>query len=110
MPTIEFPAGVTPEEAVELARQHSPHLFADSKPEAPASAAVRRAEVEPLLTPAECAEKFRVDVKTTVRWAQAGKLHTIRTPGGHRRFFENEVNALLRGETWELPAEYANAA
>ena len=80
MPMIEFPAGVTPEKAVELARRHSPHLFADSKPGA-----------EPLLTPAECAEKFRVDVKTTVRWAQAGKLHTIRTPGGHRRFFSRAL-------------------
>ena len=65
---------------------------------------------EPLLTPAEVSALFGCDVKTTVRWAQAGKLHTIRTPGGHRRFFENEVNALLRAETWELPPEYANAA
>ena len=65
---------------------------------------------EPLLTPAECAERYKVDVKTTVRWAKTGKLHTVRTPGGHRRFFENEVNAQLRGETWELPPEYANAA
>jgi len=65
---------------------------------------------EPLLTPAECAVKYRVDVKTTTRWAKAGKLHTIRTLGGHRRFFENEVNANLRGETWELPPEYVNAA
>ena len=67
-------------------------------------------EEEPLLTPGEVSARFRVDVKTATRWAKDGKLHTIRTPGGHRRFFENEVNAMLRGETWELPADYANAA
>ena len=58
---------------------------------------------EPLLTPAELATKLRVDVKTTSRWAKSGKLHAIRTPGGHRRFYENEVNALIRGETWTPP-------
>jgi excisionase family DNA binding protein len=68
------------------------------------------ADNEPLLTPAELAALLRVDVKTTSRWAKGGKLHTIRTPGGHYRFFENEVKALMRGETWELPPEYANAA
>ena len=58
---------------------------------------------EPLLTPSETAERFRVDVKTTTRWAKAGKLHVRRTLGGHRRFFENEIKALLRGETWTPP-------
>ena len=65
---------------------------------------------EPLLTPAETAERFRVDPKTVTRWAKAGKLHEVRTPGGHRRYFENEVNALLCGKTWELPARYRRAA
>jgi excisionase family DNA binding protein len=60
-------------------------------------------EHEPLLTPAELATKLRVDVKTTSRWAKQGKLHTQRTLGGHRRFFENEVNAWLRGEAWDPP-------
>ena len=58
---------------------------------------------EPLLTPAELATRLRVDVKTTTRWAKAGRLHTIRTPGGHRRFYENEVTALMRGEKWDPP-------
>ena len=63
----------------------------------------RTASDEPLITPAELAARFRIDVKTTTRWAKAGKLHTRRTLGGHRRFFEREVDALLRGETWEPP-------
>lgn len=54
--------------------------------------------VEKLLTPAEVAAMFRVDPKTVTRWAQAGKLSSIRTLGGHRRYQESEVRALLAGE------------
>jgi len=50
---------------------------------------------EPLLTPAEVAKLFKVDPKTVTRWALAGRLSCIRTPGGHRRFLEREVRALL---------------
>lgn len=51
---------------------------------------------EPLLTPAEVAAMFRVDPKTVTRWAKAGKLTSIRTLGGHRRYRESEVRALLQ--------------
>lgn len=50
-----------------------------------------------LMTPAEVGTLFRVDPKTVTRWAAAGRLSSIRTPGGHRRFKESEVNALLEG-------------
>src|SRR6188768_1555274 len=53
---------------------------------------------EPLLTPAEVAALFRVDPKTVTRWAAAGRIGSIRTPGGHRRFRESEVRALLEGD------------
>jgi excisionase family DNA binding protein len=52
---------------------------------------------EPLLTPAEVAALFRVDPKTVTRWAKAGKLASIRTLGGHRRYRESEVRALMAG-------------
>jgi excisionase family DNA binding protein len=52
---------------------------------------------EPLMTPAEVAALFRVDPKTVARWAKVGKLSSIRTLGGHRRFRESEVHALLTG-------------
>ena len=52
-------------------------------------------ESEHLLTPAEVAALFRVDPKTVTRWAKAGKLTSIRTLGGHRRYLANEVYALL---------------
>ena len=51
---------------------------------------------EVLLTPAEVASLFRVDPKTVTRWAKAGKLTSIRTLGGHRRYKESEVKALLK--------------
>lgn len=52
-------------------------------------------EAEKLLTPAEVAALFRVDPKTVTRWAKAGKLNSIRTLGGHRRYRAAEVYALL---------------
>ena len=57
----------------------------------------RTPEAEPLLTPAEVATMFRVDPKTVTRWAKAGKLSSIRTLGGHRRYLESEVRDLLGG-------------
>jgi len=52
-----------------------------------------------LLTPAEVAELFRVDPKTVTRWAKTGKLSSIRTLGGHRRYWESEVRGLLEATT-----------
>jgi excisionase family DNA binding protein len=51
-----------------------------------------------LLTPGEVARMFRVDAKTVTRWAKAKRIGSIRTPGGHRRFRESEVRALLAGD------------
>ncbi len=45
----------------------------------------------------EVARLFRVDPKTVTRWAQAGRISSIRTPGGHRRYREAEVRQLLNG-------------
>jgi excisionase family DNA binding protein len=61
---------------------------------------------EALLTPAEVAALFRVDPKTVTRWAKAGKLTSIRTLGGHRRYPADEVHALL--ERFATNAEPAN--
>lgn len=49
-----------------------------------------------LLTPAEVARLFRVDPKTVTRWALAGRIGSIVTPGGHRRFRESEIRVLLQ--------------
>jgi len=50
---------------------------------------------ERLLTPGEVALMFRVDPTTVTRWAASGRIGSIRTPGGHRRFHESEVKGLL---------------
>lgn len=63
-------------------------------------------ETEALLTPAEVAAMFRVDPKTVTRWAKAGKLSSIRTLGGHRRYRESEVHALLTGQ---VPSQRTSA-
>jgi excisionase family DNA binding protein len=63
------------------------------------------AATEPLLTPAEVALMFRVDPKTVTRWAKAGKLTSIRTLGGHRRFPEKEVRDLLAGLPQQRPGD-----
>jgi excisionase family DNA binding protein len=51
---------------------------------------------ERLLTPAEAAAMFRVTTGTLTRWAKAQKIGYTRTLGGHRRYREAEVKALLR--------------
>jgi excisionase family DNA binding protein len=62
-----------------------------------------REDVERLLTPAEVAARFRVDPKTVTRWAKAGKLSSIRTLGGHRRYRASEIEALLSANGDEKP-------
>jgi len=42
---------------------------------------------------------FGVDPKTVTRWATAGLIGSIRTPGGHRRFREAEVTTFLFDQT-----------
>jgi len=55
------------------------------------------APADRLLTPAEVATLFRVDPKTVTRWAKSGRLSSIRTLGGHRRYREAEVRGLMEG-------------
>ncbi len=62
---------------------------------------------ERLLTPGEVALMFRVDPKTVTRWASAGRIGSIRTPGGHRRFREAEVRSLLTDLTVDATRDTA---
>jgi excisionase family DNA binding protein len=63
-----------------------------------------------LLTPGEVASLFRVDPKTVTRWAAAGRINSIRTPGGHRRFRESEIRDLLRQDGAKTAAPAGAAA
>lgn len=49
----------------------------------------------PLMKPGEVAELFDVNPKTVTRWARAGRISSVRTLGGHRRFRRAEVLAAL---------------
>lgn len=51
-----------------------------------------------LLTPGAVAAVLFVDPKTVTRWARAGKIDSIRTPGGHRRYRRSDVEALRAGD------------
>lgn len=69
-------------------------------------------EVDALLTPAEVAAMLYVDPKTVTRWAMAGKISCIRTPGGHRRFLSSEILALAtsassRSSAWSVAGQPA---
>lgn len=48
-----------------------------------------------LLTPSEVARLFRVDPKTVLRWAVAGRIRSIITPGGHHRFRQSDLREWL---------------
>jgi excisionase family DNA binding protein len=39
-----------------------------------------------------------VDQSTLRRWSDSGKIPVFRTPGGHRRYAEDDLKALVRGE------------
>jgi len=47
------------------------------------------------LTTAEVAALFRVDQRTVGRWADAGRLVSFRTVGGHRRFRRADIDDAL---------------
>lgn len=53
---------------------------------------------EKLLTPGEVATLLRVDPKTVTRWANDGRISRLKTPGGHSRFRESEIRALLTAQ------------
>jgi excisionase family DNA binding protein len=63
----------------------------------PEKNAFRSGVPEPLLTTGEVAALFRVDPKTVSRWAKDNRLFSLRTLGGHRRYRQAEVHALLYG-------------
>jgi excisionase family DNA binding protein len=49
------------------------------------------------LTLGQACRLLNVDESTLRRWADAGQVRTFRTPGGHRRFAESDVRAIVDG-------------
>lgn len=48
-----------------------------------------------LLSLKDAAQRLGVVTPTLLRWERAGKLRTVRTPGGWRRVPESEVTRLM---------------
>jgi excisionase family DNA binding protein len=49
-----------------------------------------------LLRTREVAMLFQVSERAVTDWARRGRIPSVRTPGGHRRYPADEVWALLR--------------
>jgi molybdopterin-binding protein len=54
--------------------------------------------VRPLLPPREAAKILGVSYPTLKQWIYRGKIHTMKTPGGHHRIPESELDRLLPGK------------
>ena len=54
-----------------------------------------RDETGELMTTGEVASLCRVDPKTVARWASEGRISSVRTPGGHRRYDRQEIMGLI---------------
>lgn len=52
----------------------------------------------PKLSINEACRMLGVDQSTLRRWSDAGKVPVFRTPGGHRRYSEDDLRALLGGQ------------
>lgn len=51
------------------------------------------------LTLGQACRVLNVDESTLRRWADSGQVRTFRTPGGHRRFADTDVHAIVQGQT-----------
>lgn len=51
------------------------------------------------MTLGQACRVLNVDESTLRRWADAGQVRTFRTPGGHRRFAEGDVRAIVQGRS-----------
>lgn len=47
------------------------------------------------LTTGDVAKAFNVSPVTVINWADTGKLPSFRTPGGHRRFRQADIDAFI---------------
>jgi excisionase family DNA binding protein len=56
-------------------------------------------DIEVLLRTTEVARRLQVSARTVLAWAQAGRLPSILTPGGHRRYPAHGVEQVLAAMT-----------
>jgi excisionase family DNA binding protein len=51
-----------------------------------------------VLRPAQVARRFQVSVVTVGKWADEGLIPSFRTPGGQRRFYQDEIDDYIRSQ------------
>ena len=51
-----------------------------------------------LMTSGEVARTYNVRVTTVGRWRLSGKLHPVKLPSGHYRYFRAEIAAWMNGK------------
>ena len=51
--------------------------------------------VDSYLTATEIKKIYKLGLSSLKYWESKGLLHPIKTPGGHRRYLEQEINAML---------------
>jgi molybdopterin-binding protein len=56
-----------------------------------------------LYTPRTAAERLGISYPTIKQWLYRGKLRAIKTPGGHYRIHEREIQAYLRSDAPAAP-------
>lgn len=61
----------------------------------PRSRSPKTGKNEPLLRPREAALQLRISFPTVKQWIYARKLRSVKTPGGHHRIPQSEVDRLL---------------
>jgi excisionase family DNA binding protein len=69
-----------------------PRAYEPFRPNGPAP---QGEDIEALLRTTEVARRLQVSARTVLAWAQAGKLPSILTPGGHRRYPAQGVERVL---------------
>jgi excisionase family DNA binding protein len=84
-------------------RQLLVHLFGSEVPSGLGGQLLRTADVAML---------FQVSERTVSEWARRGRIPSVRTPGGHRRYPAEEIRQLLgdaeeRHPDRDAPAEVA---
>jgi excisionase family DNA binding protein len=62
------------------------------------------------LTLGQACRLLNVDESTLRRWADAGQVRTFRTPGGHRRFADEDVRGIVHGRSQRAQADVGGVA
>ncbi|MHB1930926.1 MAG: helix-turn-helix domain-containing protein [Acidimicrobiales bacterium] len=59
-----------------------------------------------LLRTSDVAALFQVSERTISDWARRGRIPSVRTPGGHRRYPAEEIRRIMREADWDtFPAD-----